>query len=59
LNSYETVKYFNAEEYEFDKYRDAVIAFQKMEYKVTISLNVLNISQNLVFMTGLLATSFL
>lgn len=59
LTSYETVKYFNAEDYEFERYRKAVIAFQKMEYKVTISLNILNISQNMVFMTGLLATSLL
>ncbi|RDL39683.1 Uncharacterized protein BP5553_04023 [Venustampulla echinocandica] len=59
LTSYETVKYFNAEEYEFNRYRQAVGAFQKMEYKVIISLNVLNISQNLVFMAGLLATSFI
>jgi ABC-type transport system involved in Fe-S cluster assembly fused permease/ATPase subunit len=59
LTSYETVKYFNAEEYEFARYRKAVIAFQKMEYKVTISLNVLNISQNMVFMAGLLGTSFI
>ncbi|KAF8854696.1 hypothetical protein BDZ45DRAFT_706449 [Acephala macrosclerotiorum] len=59
LTSYETVKYFNAEDYEFDRYRKAVIAYQKMEYKVTISLNILNISQNMVFMTGLLATSLL
>ena len=59
LTSYETVKYFNAEDYEFNRYRKAVVAFQKMEYKVTISLNVLNISQNMVFMTGLLATSFI
>lgn len=59
LTSYETVKYFNAEDYEFDRYRKAVSAFQKMEYKVTVSLNVLNISQNMVFMTGLLATSLL
>ncbi|CZS98905.1 related to vacuolar membrane protein HMT1 (heavy metal tolerance protein) [Rhynchosporium graminicola] len=59
LTSYETVKYFNAEDYEFNRYRKAVIAFQKMEYQVTISLNVLNISQNMVFMTGLLVTSFL
>ena len=59
LTSYETVKYFNAEEYEFNRYRKAVTAFQKMEYKVTISLNILNISQNLVFMTGLLCTSFI
>ena len=59
LTSYETVKYFNAEDYEFNRYRSAVSAFQKMEYKVTVSLNVLNISQNMVFMTGLLATSFI
>lgn len=59
LTSYETVKYFNAEEYEFKRYRNAVIAFQAMEYQVTISLNILNISQNMVFMTGLLVTSFI
>lgn len=59
LTSYETVKYFNAEDYEFNRYRKAVSAFQKMEYKVVVSLNVLNISQNMVFMTGLLATSML
>jgi len=59
LTSYESVKYFNAEAYEFSRYRSAVSAFQKMEYKVIISLNVLNISQNMVFMTGHLLTSFL
>lgn len=59
LTSYESVKYFNAEVYEFSRYRNAVSAFQKMEYKVIISLNVLNISQNMVFMTGHLLTSFL
>jgi ATP-binding cassette, subfamily B, vacuolar membrane transporter HMT1/ACLQ len=59
LTSYETVKYFNAEEYEFDRYRQAVSAFQKMEYKVITSLNILNISQNTVFMAGLLITSFI
>jgi len=59
LTSYETVKYFNAENYEFNRYRGAVSAFQKMEYKVIISLNILNISQNMVFMAGLLTTSFI
>jgi len=59
LTSYETVKYFNAEAYEFNRYRNAVEAFQNMEYQVTISLNILNISQNMVFMTGLLITSFI
>lgn len=59
LTAYETVKYFNAEDYEFKRYRNAVSSFQEMEYKVVISLNILNICQNMVFMLGLLITSFL
>ncbi|KAF2186780.1 vacuolar ABC heavy metal transporter-like protein [Zopfia rhizophila CBS 207.26] len=57
--SYETVKYFNAEVYEFNRYRDAVNRFQKAEYKVLFSLNLMNISQNMVFMLGLLVTCFI
>lgn len=57
--SYETVKYFNAEAYEFDRYRDAVNKFQKAEYKVLFSLNLMNITQNMVFMLGLLVTCFI
>lgn len=57
--SYETVKYFNAEAYEFDRYRNAVGTYQNVEAKVVISLNILNVSQNLVFMTGLLVTCFI
>ena len=57
--SYETVKYFNAEGYEFDRYRGAVRDFQRAEYKVLISLNIMNVSQNLVFTLGLLVTCFI
>ena len=57
--SYETVKYFNAEGYEFDRYRNAVQDFQRAEYKVLISLNIMNVSQNLVFTLGLLITCFI
>ncbi|KAF2274310.1 uncharacterized protein EI97DRAFT_125583 [Westerdykella ornata] len=57
--SYETVKYFNAEAYEFNRYRAAVNKFQKAEYKVLLSLNLMNISQNMVFMLGLLVTCFI
>lgn len=57
--SYETVKYFNAEQYEFDRYRGAVQDYQKAEYKVLISLNIMNVSQNLVFTLGLLITCFI
>ena len=57
--SYETVKYFNAEAYEFNRYRDAVKRFQVADYKALFSLNVMNISQNMVFMLGLLVTCFI
>jgi ABC-type transport system involved in Fe-S cluster assembly fused permease/ATPase subunit len=57
--SYETVKYFNAEAYEFNRYRSAVDKFQKAEYKVLFSLNLMNITQNMVFMLGLLVTCFI
>lgn len=57
--SYETVKYFNAEAYEFNRYREAVNKFQRAEYKVLFSLNLMNISQNMVFTTGLLVTCFI
>ncbi|KAL6704430.1 ATP-binding cassette-type vacuolar membrane transporter Hmt1 [Coniothyrium glycines] len=57
--SYETVKYFNAEAYEFNRYREAVKKYQNAEYKVMISLNIMNITQNMVFMLGLLVTCFI
>lgn len=57
--SYETVKYFNAEPYEFNRYRKAVQDFQTSEYKVLISLNIMNVSQNMVFTMGLLVTCFI
>lgn len=57
--SYETVKYFNAEQYEFGRYRGAVRDYQKAEYKVLISLNIMNVSQNMVFTLGLLITCFI
>lgn len=57
--SYETVKYFNAEAYEFNRYREAVKKYQNAEYKVMFSLNVMNITQNMVFMLGLLVTCFI
>lgn len=57
--SYETVKYFNAESYEFNRYRNAVNDFQKAEYHVLFSLTLMNTSQNTVFMLGLLVTCFI
>lgn len=57
--SYETVKYFNAEDYEFQRYRKAVDTYQAAEYKVLMSLNLMNISQNAIFMLGLMITCFI
>ena len=59
MMSYETVKYFNAETYEFKRYRNAVVEFQKADYQVNFSLNVMNFSQNLVFTLGLMITCFI
>ena len=53
--SYETVKYFNAEAREFERYRNAIKAFQVAEAKVTWGMNNMNICQSLVFMLGVLA----
>lgn len=57
--SYETVKYFNAEEYEFNRYREAVKKYQVAEYSVYLSLNFMNVTQNLVFMVGLMIACFI
>ncbi|KAK2757039.1 hypothetical protein FQN54_005008 [Arachnomyces sp. PD_36] len=59
LVSYESVKYFNAEDYEFGRYRSAVRAFQTAEYHVLFSLTLMNTCQNTVFMLGLLITCFI
>jgi ABC-type transport system involved in Fe-S cluster assembly fused permease/ATPase subunit len=57
--SYETVKYFNAENYEFNRYRNAVKSYQWSEYTVQLSLNIMNFSQNLIFMLGLIIVCFI
>src|SRR5687768_14253946 len=57
--SYETVKYFNAEAYEFNRYREAVKKHQNAQCKVVFSLNIMNITQDMVFVLGLLVTCFI
>ncbi|KAK6199828.1 hypothetical protein LQW54_009810 [Pestalotiopsis sp. IQ-011] len=57
--SYETVKYFNAEEFEFKRYRQAIQNFQAAEARVTWSISSMNMCQSLVFMTGMLITMML
>lgn len=59
ITNYETVKYFNAEAWEFKRYEEAVRTYQAAEWKVLTSLNVMNVTQNLIFTLGLLATCLL
>lgn len=57
--SYETVKYFNAERWEFDRYKDAVNKYLAAEFKVSLSLSYMNVAQNSIFMVGLLVMCFI
>ncbi|KAJ1522945.1 hypothetical protein ONE63_002084 [Megalurothrips usitatus] len=59
LLNFETVKYYGAEEYEVEAYRDAIMTFQKEEWKNSLTLNILNTTQNLIISAGLLAGSLL
>ncbi|CAI7582350.1 unnamed protein product [Penicillium palitans] len=59
LVSYETVKYFNAEEYEFNRYRGAVSEYLSAEWHSLFAQNLMNILQNVIFMLGLLITCFI
>ncbi|XP_044526694.1 ATP-binding cassette sub-family B member 6 isoform X2 [Gracilinanus agilis] len=59
LLNFETVKYYNAESYEIERYREAIIKYQSLEWKSSASLVLLNQTQNLVIGLGLLAGSLL
>lgn len=53
ITSYETVKYFNAEKREFQRYRDAIKTYQEAEAKVTYGIQHMNMAQAAVFMIGI------
>ncbi|XP_074154788.1 LOW QUALITY PROTEIN: ATP-binding cassette sub-family B member 6 [Sminthopsis crassicaudata] len=59
LLNFETVKYYNAESHEVERYKEAIIKFQALEWKSNASLTLLNQTQNLVIGLGLLAGSLL
>ncbi|KAL9115695.1 MAG: hypothetical protein Q9227_000063 [Pyrenula ochraceoflavens] len=59
LVSYETVKYFNAEDYEFGRYRNAVRKYQSAEAKVVVTLQMMNVAQHSCFMFGVLIACFI
>ncbi|XP_074857681.1 ATP-binding cassette sub-family B member 6 isoform X2 [Carettochelys insculpta] len=59
LLNFETVKYYNAESYEVNRFSDAILKYQVSEWKVNASLALLNQTQNLLIGLGLLAGSLL
>ncbi|GLB37259.1 putative ABC transporter [Lyophyllum shimeji] len=59
LLNYETVKYFGGEEHEGQRYREALREYQALEYKVIVSLNLLNMVQNFIITLGLLVGSMI
>ena len=52
LLNFETVKYFNAEEYEMNRYVEGISKYQKSNKKVSFSTLCLNFGQNLINIVG-------
>lgn len=59
LMNWESVKYFTSEERESKRYREALDAYQVVEFKVISSLNLLNFVQNAIITSGLLVGSLI
>jgi ATP-binding cassette subfamily B (MDR/TAP) protein 6 len=59
LLNFETVKYYGAEQYEVESFREAILRFQDEEWKSNITLNILNTVQNVIICAGLLSGSLL
>ncbi|MCI4378604.1 hypothetical protein PGIGA_G00217750 [Pangasianodon gigas] len=59
LLNFETVKYYNSENYEVRRFEDAILKYQTSEWKTNASLALLNQTQNLIIGAGLLAGSLL
>ncbi|XP_061383703.1 ATP-binding cassette sub-family B member 6 [Danaus plexippus] len=59
LLNFETVKYYGAETYEVYSYKDAILNYQKEEFKSLLTLSMLNTMQNIIICVGLLTGSLL
>ena len=59
LLNFETVKYYNAESYEINRYEGAILKYQTTEWTVMATLSLLNFSQSFIMNGGLLAGSLL
>jgi len=59
LHSWDTVKYFNAEDYEFNRYKLSIKSMQSFEYLVEVTLALMNTVQGTLFMVALLSVCFI
>ncbi|XP_028165194.1 ATP-binding cassette sub-family B member 7, mitochondrial isoform X1 [Ostrinia furnacalis] len=59
LINYETVKYFNNEQYELQKYDDSLRKYEQASLKTASSLALLNFGQHAIFSAGLSAIMLL
>ncbi|KAI9504316.1 P-loop containing nucleoside triphosphate hydrolase protein [Coemansia spiralis] len=59
LINYESVKYFNAEKYQAQKYDSSLAKYQKAALKTADSLAILNAGQNAIFSTALAAMMYM
>lgn len=59
LINYETVKYFNNEDYEAQEYDKSLVKYEKASLKTSSTLAMLNFGQNAIFSTALSAIMFL
>ena len=59
LLNFETVKYYGAEDYEVNGYKQAILNYQSEEWRSMVTLNILNTLQNIIVSCGLLAGSLL
>jgi ATP-binding cassette subfamily B protein len=55
LLNFETVKYFNAEQREADRYDASMAVYERMSIKTYVSLAILNAGQAVIFTLGLMA----
>ncbi|KAJ3207824.1 ATP-binding cassette sub- B member 6, mitochondrial [Dinochytrium kinnereticum] len=59
LLNFETVKYYNNEDYEVSRFEASIQNYQKADWKSNASLSILNTAQNTVITIGLIAGSTL
>jgi ABC-type transport system involved in Fe-S cluster assembly fused permease/ATPase subunit len=59
LLNFETVKFYNAEQFEAAQYARAMSAYQRADWKSSFTSAVLNVTQNIIIQLGLLAGTIL